>query len=162
MIALRKELWINEKQRPLFQTFRYFFYITNIEDLPAPEVVLFCNGRCNQENLIEQLKNGLNALRMPVGDLASNWAYMVMASLAWTLKAWTALVLPVSGRWKQKHESEKRSVLRMEFRTFLNAFMRVPCQILRQGRRLIYRLLSWNPWQRVFLRAVEAVRILRC
>jgi len=87
---------------------------------------------------------------------------MVMASLAWTLKAWMALVLRVSGRWKQKHESEKRSLLRMEFRTFLNAFMRVPCQIIRQGRRLIYRLLSWNPWQRVFLRAVEAVRVLRC
>jgi len=92
----------------------------------------------------------------------SKWAYMVMASLAWTLKAWMALVLRVSGRWKQKHESEKRSLLRMEFRTFLNAFMRVPCQIIRQGRRLIYRLLSWNPWQRVFLRAVEAVRVLRC
>ncbi len=92
----------------------------------------------------------------------SKWAYMVMASLAWTLKAWMALVLRVSGRWKQKHKSEKRSLLRMEFRTFLNAFMRVPCQIIRQGRRLIYRLLSWNPWQRVFLRAVEAVRVLRC
>jgi hypothetical protein len=50
--------------------------------------VFRANDRCNQENLIEQLKNGVHALRMPVSTLVSNWAYMVMASLAWTLKAW--------------------------------------------------------------------------
>jgi hypothetical protein len=69
---------------------RHFFYITNIEEMSPAEVVFFCNDRCNQENLIEQLKTGLNALRMPVGDLVSNWAYMIMSSLAWTLKAWFA------------------------------------------------------------------------
>ena len=69
----------------------YFFYITNIDTMSAPQLVFFCNDRCNQENLIQQLKNGLNALRAPVGDLVSNWAYMAMASLAWTLKAWFAL-----------------------------------------------------------------------
>jgi len=101
-------------------------------------------------------------MRMPVDSLVSNWAYMVMASLAWTLKAWVALVLPVKPRWRDKHESQKRAVLRMEFGTFLNAFMRLPCQVVRKGRRLVYRLLSWNPWQWVFLRAVAAVRVLRC
>jgi len=85
-----------------------------------------------------------------------------MASLAWTLKAWMALALPMSPRRKQKHESQKRWLLRMESRTFLNAFMRVTCRIVRQGRRLIYRLLSWNPWQGTFLRAVAAERVLRC
>ncbi len=48
------------------------------------------NGRCNQENLISQFKNGVRAMELPIGDLVSNWAYMVMASLAWTLKAWFA------------------------------------------------------------------------
>jgi hypothetical protein len=88
---------------------------------------------------------------------------MVMASLAWTLKAWLALVLPERGRWKAKHRTEKRRLLRMEFKTFLNALMRLPCQIVRTGRRIVYRLLSWNPWQSVLLRAVDALRHpLRC
>ena len=119
--------------------------------------MLLANARCNQENLIEQLKNGVRALQMPVDNLISNWAYMVMASLAWTLKAWFALSLPETGRWSAKYKFEKSSVLRMEFKRFLNAFMRVPCQILRSGRRILYRLLSWNLWQHVFIRGVEAV-----
>jgi hypothetical protein len=47
----------------------------------------------------------------------------------------------------------------MEFKTFLNAFIRVPCQLIRTGRRIVYRLLAYNPWQSVFLRAVD---VLRC
>jgi hypothetical protein len=51
----------------------------------------------------------------------------------------------------------------MEFKRFVNAFLLVPCQIVRQSRRVVYRLLAWNPWQGVFLRAVEALRYpLRC
>jgi len=60
--------------------------------------VFWANDRCNQENLIEQLKNGVRAMQMPVDNLLSNWAYMVMASLAWTLMAWFALSLPETGR----------------------------------------------------------------
>ncbi|MBK8268750.1 MAG: transposase [Planctomycetes bacterium] len=156
---------------PLFDDIKYFFYITNdgagkesgthFANKPSSsrdEIVAQANDRCDQENVIEQLKNGVNALRMPVGDLVSNWAYMVMASLAWTLKAWFALSLPEQGRWAERHGDEKRRVLRMEFKTFLNAFIRVPCQIIRAGRRIVYRLLAWNPWQNVFLRGVDAVR----
>ena len=105
--------------------------------------------------MIAQLKGGVKALVMPVGDLVSNWAYMVMASLAWSLKAWSALVLPEQGRWAEKYRAEKRSLLRMEFSTFCVAMIQVPCQIVRGGRRIVYRLLSWNPWQGVFLRLVE-------
>jgi hypothetical protein len=97
----------------------------------------------------------VHALTTPVDDLVSNWAYMVMASLAWTLKAWGALLTPVSPRHATKHEAEKRSLLRMEFPTFCAAMIQMPCQVVRSGRRLIYRLLSWNPWQGVFLRLVE-------
>ncbi len=84
---------------------------------------------------------------------------MVMASLAWTLKAWFALLLPEAGRWKEKWTAEKQAVLRMQFRTFVNAMMRLPAQILRQGRRTIYRILGWNPWLAVFLRGWERVRV---
>jgi len=80
---------------------------------------------------------------------------MVIASLAGTLKIFSALLLPESGRWKDKHRREKQTALKMDDATFLGAFMQIPCQIVKTGRRLIYRLLSWNPWQHVFLRLVQ-------
>ena len=61
--------------------------------------------------------------------LHANWAYMVMAALAWSLKAWVALELPIAPRWRSRHEAEQRQLLRMDFRTFLGAFINVPCQI---------------------------------
>jgi hypothetical protein len=100
----------------------------------------------------------VHALKIPVDDLVSNWAYMVMASLAWSLKAWSALMVPVSPRHAAKHEAEKRTWLRMEFATFRAAVIEMPCQIVRRGGRLIYRLLSWNPWQGMFLRLVERLQ----
>ena len=111
-----------------------------------------CNDRCNQENLIEQLMNGTRAFRAPVDNLVSNNAYMVMTALAWNLKAWSALWLPVIGRWQQKHQGEKQTLLRMEFRKFVNVMLKLPCQIVQTGRKIVYRLLSWNPWLGVFLR----------
>jgi hypothetical protein len=155
VVVLRKKLVVEKGQLWLFEPDRYFFDITNDRTTPASEVVFLANGRCDQENLIAQLKGGVKALAMPVGDLVSNWAYMVMASLAWSLKAWSALVLPEQGRWAEKYRAEKRSLLRMEFGTFCVAMIRVPCQIVRTSRRLVYRLLAWNPWQGVFLRLVE-------
>ena len=160
VVVVRKNLSVEKGEQVLFDDLRYFFYITNDRPLPAHEIVFLANGRCNQENLIEQLKNGVRAMQMPVNTLTSNWAYMVMASLAWTLKAWSALLLVERGRWKEKHRHEKATVLRMEFKTFLNAFMRVPCQIIRSGRRIVYRLLAWNSWQPVFLRGVDALHAM--
>jgi hypothetical protein len=155
MIVLRKRLGTDRGQLRLFEEYRYFFYITNDRDLSAEEVVFSANDRCDQENLIAQLKNGVHALKAPVNDLVSNWAYMVMASLAWSLKAWSALLVPVSARHAAKHRAEKRTLLRMEFATYCAAFIQMPCQIVRGGGRLVYRMLSWNPWQGVFLRLVE-------
>ena len=80
MVVLRKRLAREKGQMRLFEEYRYFFYITNDRTTPASEVVLLANGRCDQENLIAQFKGGVKALAMPVGDLVSNWAYMVMAS----------------------------------------------------------------------------------
>ena len=102
-------------------------------------------------------------MEMPVGDLMSNWAYMVMASLAWTLKAWFALRLPEGGRWQERRRVEKQTVLRMEFKRFVNTLVRVPCQIVRTGRRIVYRLLGWNPWLGVLVRGAETLgRPMRC
>jgi hypothetical protein len=88
--------------------------------------------------VIEQLKNGVNAMRMPVHDLLSNWAYMVMAALAWNLKSWFGLLMPNRERGQE--------LVKAEFRRFLNAIMLIPCQIVRAARRVIYRMLGYNGW----------------
>ena len=88
---------------------------------------------------------------------------MVMASLAWSLKVWSALILPEEGRWKEKHREEKQKLLRMEFSTFRQAMMNIPAQIIRTGRKIICRLLGWNPWQSVFFRLLDQLsRPLKC
>ena len=155
MVVIRKNLTIEKGEERLFDDIRYFFYLTNNRVSSVSEIVYEANNRCDQENLIAQLKNGVNALKAPVESLNSNWAYMVTASLAWSLKAWFALSLPEKGRWKERWKTEKWAVLRMEFRTFVNTFMMIPAQIVRQGRKIIYRLLSSNPWQPIFIRAVD-------
>jgi hypothetical protein len=161
VVVLRKELVVEKGQLWLIEPDRYFFRITNDRTTPASEVVFLANDRCDQEDLIAQLKGGVKALAMPVDDLVSPWAYMVMASLARSLKAWAALLLPEHPRWAEEHRAEKRSLLRMESSTFRVAAIEVPCQVVRTSRRIVYRLLSWNPWQGAFLRLVERLQSLR-
>jgi hypothetical protein len=163
MVVVRKNISVERGDQRLFDEIRYFFYLTNDEVTPGTDVVCLANARCNQENLVDQLKHGVGATIMPVDTLLSNWAYMVMAALAWTLKAWFALRLPETGRWAARYATEKAAVLRMEFKAFLQAFMLVPVQVVRTSRRLVFRLLAWNPWQAVFLRGFDQCRTpLRC
>jgi hypothetical protein len=158
MVVVRKNLSRLKGEQVLFDDIRYFFYLTNESE--ANEIVFTANDRCDQENLLAQLHSGVRALRAPLGNLESNWAYMVMMALAWNLKAWWALTLPEEpGRWQERHREEKAWVLGLEFKAFVNAFVRLPCQIVRTGRRLLYRLLSWNPHQHIFFRVVS---VLRC
>jgi Transposase DDE domain group 1 len=160
LIVVRKNLSVEKGEQVLFDDYRYFCYLSNDRRSTPAAIVLRANERCNQENLHAQLKHGVCALQAPVDNLVSNWAYMVTTALAWNLKAWLALQLPEQpGRWAERHHSEKHTVLTMEFKTFVNAFLRLPCQIIRTSRRLVYRLLAWNPWQPVFFRMLD---VLRC
>ena len=152
MVVLRKNVSVAKGEQVLFDEIRYFFYITNRTDMSAEQVVGFANDRCDQENVIEQLKNGVNAMRMPVDDLLSNWAYMVMTALAWNLKAWYGLLLPDRERGLE--------IVRMEFRRFLHAMVLLPAQVVRTGRRIVYRVLSWNGWMRDFFAMWERLRVL--
>jgi Transposase DDE domain group 1 len=159
MVVVRKNISVERGDQRLFDEIRYVFYLTNDRTTPAADIVFLANDRCNQENLIDQLKHGVGATPMPVDTLLSNWAYMVMTALAWTLKAWFALRLPETGRWVTRYVAEKRAVLRMEFKAFVNAFICVPVQVVRTSRRIVFRLLGWNPWQPVFLRAFDQLRV---
>jgi len=150
VVVLRKDLVIEKKGEKIGEEVRYFFYISNDRDSSCAAVVYFANDRCNQENLIEQLKNGVKALRLPSNTLASNWAYMVIGALAWNVKAWLALLQPKA--------EQRETLLRMEYKKFLSVWLLLPVQIIRSGRQLIYRVLAYNEWVAVLLRSVEVLR----
>jgi hypothetical protein len=158
LIIVRQTIEVEEGQARLFDEIRYRSYLTNDREITPRAAVFKANGRCDQEDLIAQLKGGVHALRAAVDNLVSTWAYMVMTALAWSLKAWFALSVPEHPRHKETRRQQKRHLLRMEFKRFANTIILMPCQIVRSGRRLIFRLLSWNEWQGVFLRVVHALR----
>jgi len=155
IIVLEKTLREERGQQCLGTDVRYFLYVTNHPDMSAEQVVFESNDRCDQENLIEQLKNGVRSLHAPLNTLNANWAYMVIASLAWSLKAWFGLLLPVAPRHAEQHAAEQQHIIRMEFRTFLHDLMLIPAQIVRSGRRLIYRLLAYRPCAHILIRAAS-------
>ncbi len=160
MVVVRKLLSHEKGEKLLFPEIRYFFYITNKREDSAREIVRFSNTRCDQERLIGIQKSEVHSLRCPLDSLLSNWAYMVMTTLAWNMTRWFALLLPEEGRWKNKHAGEKKDVLSMGFSRFVRTFMLVPAQVVSTERQLKLRLLAWNPWQHVFFRALDAVRLI--
>jgi hypothetical protein len=149
IVVLRKNLTIERGETALFDEIRYFFYITTLRDCDKAQIVRQANLRCDQENLIGQMKSGLNAMRMPVGDLVSNWAYMVMASLAWSMKAWYGLLIA--------DPAESRLVIRMEFKRFLNELILIPCQVLSKGRQLICRVLAYGVRLTTFFNTLDVI-----
>ena len=117
----------------------------------------------------------MRALHTPFDNLLSNEAYMLMTALAWNLKAWLALSLPEKSSpqkpslkrskpaVKKPQPSDKQRLLGLEFRTFMNYFLRIPAQVVKGGRRIIVRLLAYNTWQPIFFRlATRFTRPIRC
>jgi hypothetical protein len=152
VVVVRKNISKEKGEAVLFEEIRCFFYITTRRDLSAAEVVACAHQRCDQENLIAQLKDGVNALRVPLYDLMSDWAYMVMAALAWNLKSWLALMLP--------QYRDRRSYLKMEFRRFLHCLVLIPCQVVRRARGLTLRLLGYQGTLGHFLSAWHTIERL--
>ena len=130
VIIKRQLLEERNGQAALFRRYVYRFIITSIQDMSATEVLRFAYGRCNQENTIEQLKNGLAALRMPTGELLANGAFMGAALIAWNLKAWLSLfALPAES-------------LHWEWKRFRHAFVYVASKILLRARTSVAQLAS--------------------
>jgi hypothetical protein len=121
----------------LIEDIRYFFYITTRTDLTVAQVVACANERCDQENIIGQLKSGVNALRVPLYDLVSNWAYMLIATLAWNLKSWFAMMM--------HRKADRRDYIRMEFRRFLHGIILIPAMVSRRARTITIRLIGYQP-----------------
>ena len=154
VVVLRKTINVKKGQVLLLPEIRYHFYITNVRksDLTARQVIRNANDRCNQENLIEQTKNGVHAMRMPCDTLLANDAYMVIACLAWNLKQWTAQL------WPNRPQGEE--LQRMEFRRFIASIIAIPCQVVRTGRRIVHRFLGYSAWLEAILRAHERFKRL--
>ena len=149
VVVLRKNISQMKGEQVLFDEIRYFFYITTRTDLSPAEVVFCANERCDQENVIEQLKNGVNALRVPMYDLVSNWAYMVIATLAWNIKSWFAMMMP--------RHSERREYVAMEFRRFIHAMILIPARVVRRARSIVIRLIGYQPTLDRFLSAWNTI-----
>ena len=137
VVVLRKNISKIKGENVLFDEIRYFFYITTRIDLTPAEVVFCANERCDQENVIEQLKNGVNALRVPMYDLVSNWAYMVIATLAWNIKSWFAMMMP--------RQRDRREYVAMEFRRFIHCIVLIPARVVRRARSIVIRLIGYQP-----------------
>jgi hypothetical protein len=139
VVVVRKNISRLKGEQVLLDEIRYFFYVTTRtrRDLSSAAVVRCANERCDQENVIEQLKNGVNALRVPLYDLVSNWAYMVLAALAWNLKSWFAMMMHL--------KSDRDTCIRMEFRRFLHSMILIPCRVIRRARGITLRLIGYQP-----------------
>ena len=162
MVVVRKNISVEKGEKLLFDEIVTSSTSPTTGSARRTRSSSAANDRCDQENLLAQLNGGVRALRAPVDKLESNWAYMVMTALAWNLKAWWALMLPEQpGRWQERHRAEKRWVLRLEFKTFVNAFVRLPCQIVRTGRKLVYRLVGLESAPADLLPPGRRVAVLR-
>ena len=137
VVVLRKNISKMKGELALVDEIRYFFYITTRTDLSAAEVVRCANQRCDQENVIEELKNGVNALRVPLYDLVSNWAYMVIAALAWNIKSWFAMMMHL--------KQDRQLYIAMEFRRFLHSIILIPCRVVRRARTVVIRIIGYQP-----------------
>lgn len=166
MVAVRKDIDVTSGQHLLFSEEKYFFYISNesADAVPAREIIRASNKRCDQENTISQLKAS-GTLSAPLDNLESNLAYMVFASLAWTLKMWSGMLIQVKGNECQQRvrRETRQRIMRMEFWTYLNSLMLIPAQVIRSSRRRIFRLLTYRPSVDLLMTLHDHVRRpLRC
>jgi hypothetical protein len=166
MVVVRKDIDVTSGQQLLFSEEKYFFYISNEspDEVSAREVIWAGNKRCNQENTISQL-NASGALSAPLDNLESNMAYMVFASLAWTLKIWSGMLIRIQGNQGQRRvrRETRNRIVRMEFWTYLNSLLLLPAQVIRSSRRRIFRLLTYRPTVDLLMTMHDHIRQpLRC
>jgi len=136
VVVLRKNISRIKGEQALIDEVRYFFYFTTYPaatHTPA-QIVELANERCDQENIHGQLKSGLGALRAPVDDLLSNWAYMLIAALAWNIKSWHALMM--------HRKDDRHAFIRMEFKRFLDTVIRIPAMVIVRARAITVRLIA--------------------
>lgn len=132
LVIRRQTIEVRKGQKRLFPEIRHRYIATNLPPRiwPASKVVDTTYIRCDQENIVEQMKNGLSIWRMPVAKEHGNAAWIEIGRLAWNLGKWIAqLALP-------------EEVVRWEWKRFRLAFVSIPARIIETGRRLIVRFFD--------------------
>jgi hypothetical protein len=76
-------------------------------------------------------------MRLPLYDLVSNWAYMVIATLAWNIKSWFAMMMHL--------KADRATYINMEFRRFFNHIILIPCRVMRRARGIVVRIIGYQP-----------------
>jgi hypothetical protein len=138
VVVLRKNISRMKGEHVLIDEIRYFFYFTTYpaDTHPAQRIVELANDRCDQENIVGQLKSGINALHAPVHDLHSNWAFMLIAALAWNIKSWHAMMM--------HRNTDRAAFIRMEFKRFLHTVIRIPAMVAVRARAIVVRLVAYT------------------
>jgi hypothetical protein len=141
LIARYQEIEEHE-QGHLFMLTRFRFAISNLPpSVSAEEVMDLTYQRCDQENLIEQLQNGVAGMRMPTGEMLSNAAFGTCARLAHNLKPWLAqLALPLE-------------TMRWEWKRFRRAFVYCAARVVHAARQVHVRFANSHRFARAILAA---------
>ena len=147
LIARYQEIKEHE-QGQLFQFTRFRYILSNLPpSVSAEEVMDLTYQRCDQENLIEQLQNGVAALRMPTGGMLSNAAFMTCARLAHNLKPWLAqLALPLE-------------TMRWEWKRFRRAFVYCAARVVLTARQVHVRFADSHRFTGAILAAHQRIEI---
>jgi hypothetical protein len=130
-LIVRKQRIEESRQGELFELWRYRYVLTNLPRSESTEsVIRQTYRRCDQENVIEQLQNGVAAMRMPTGSLLANHAFLVCARLSQNFKAWLAML------------ALGDEIMRWEWKRFRKAFVYVAARVMISGRAWIVHLAS--------------------
>ena len=52
-------------------------------------------------------------------------------------------------------------IIRMEFKRFVNTFIKIPCVIINTGRRIVYRFIGYNNYMKEFFRTFAAIKSVK-
>lgn len=128
LIVRKQKIQTAGRGGELFDEYRYRYVLSNLPKSVGTEaVVRLTYGRCDQEKVIEQLKNGVSAFRMPLGQEHANAAFLKIAAIAHNLKAWLAqIVLP-------------EECVRWEWKRFRHSFVYVAARVVRSARQVVVR-----------------------
>lgn len=146
-LIIRRQRIDEHKQGQLFEKWRYRYVLTNLpRSVSTREAVDMTYHRCDQEKVIEQLKNGVSAMSMPTGGFLANYAYLVCARLAHNLKAWLAqVVLP-------------RETMRWEWKRFRRSFVQIAARVIQSGRRTIVRFADSHRFAAQIARSIAVLQ----
>lgn len=124
----------------------YWALVTSDDERSADELESWHRDKANVENRIREAKLGFGLDNLPCRGFHSNWAYLLLALIAYDLLVWLKLLaLP---------ESERTSYAkRLRFR-----FISVAATVGRSGRRLVLRLAAGYPLLADFIHARRLIR----